>query len=121
MNDICHRVFKRMYVIRWLVEFGIARDEMLNVYKQKVRSITEYPSICWLNAISVKEKLMLERTQKVAFHLILGKDYISYENALEVLNMTSLSQRREYLFNKFATKMASSERFCNWFNQRSSE
>ena len=46
----------------------------------------------------------LERVQKSAFRVILGTEYSSYENALNTLNIETLSERRESLFNKFTLK-----------------
>ena len=45
-----------------------------------------------------------KQVQKSAFRLILGSQYLSYKNALDVLKMESLKDRRETLFQKFAIK-----------------
>ena len=44
----------------------------------------------------------IERVQKTALKLILKEKYKSYENALEILGLENLEQRREYLCLMFA-------------------
>ena len=46
----------------------------------------------------------LERVQKSALKVILGKKYTSYNSALNELNIDSLQDRRESLCLKFAKK-----------------
>ena len=46
----------------------------------------------------------MERVQKAALRVILGKKYTSYRNALKELNIDSLEERRESLCIKFAKK-----------------
>ena len=46
----------------------------------------------------------LERVQKSAFWIIVGNQYISYNNGQHVLKMETLKERREILFRLFAIK-----------------
>ena len=46
----------------------------------------------------------LERVQKVALKIILQEDYLTYEDALESLNLDTLRKRREKLCLSFAKK-----------------
>ena len=46
----------------------------------------------------------IERVQKVACRLILQEEYISYENALDVLDLDNLKDRRQKLCLKFAKR-----------------
>ena len=57
----------------------------------------------------------IERVQKAAFSVILGKDYISYENSLSVLGMKKLENRREALCAQFARKAPKSDKVSSWF------
>ena len=43
----------------------------------------------------------LERVQKAALKVILGKDYNDYDEALKLLNIQSLEQRREVISLRF--------------------
>ena len=42
--------------------------------------------------------IYIERVQKCALSLILGKKYINYDNALAILQLEKLCDRREALF-----------------------
>ena len=54
--------------------------------------------LCKLNSIYI------ERIQKCASKIILGKYYTSHENALDKLNMKTLNERRQTLCLNFAKK-----------------
>ena len=58
----------------------------------------------WHFGLSGKNRNSLERVQKSALRVILGKKYTSYSNALKELNIDSLQERRESLCIKFAKK-----------------
>ena len=47
----------------------------------------------------------IERVQKAAVRVIMGKDYIDYPHALNELNITDLYQRREKLSKNLALKI----------------
>ena len=59
-----------------------------------------------------------ERVQKAAFAVILGDNYIDYKNALTVLGMQTLSDRRTDLCLRFGKKCLKSEKFKHWFVER---
>ena len=94
---------------------GANESELKTIYCQHVRSILEYASVVWHSGLTLENKANIERVQKCALSIILGKDYINYENALSLLNLESLCRRREKLCLKFAKKSLASERFSSWF------
>ncbi len=49
----------------------------------------------WHSGLSVADRQDLERVQKAAVKVILGKDYVNYEEALIELKLESLNERRE--------------------------
>ena len=57
----------------------------------------------------------IERGQKSALEIILGKDYTSYENALILMNLKKLTTRREKLCLNFARKTAKTH--SHWCNE----
>ena len=69
----------------------------------------------WNGRITCKEKFQIERVQRCEFHIILGSHYISYENALEVLNLETLEDRRSSLSLNFALKVEKNPKFKPWF------
>ena len=60
--------------------------------------------------------LTLERIQKVALRIILGVEYISYENARNMFGLKTLKERRHDLCLKFALKLVESKHCEKFFN-----
>ena len=69
----------------------------------------------WQGNISQADKANIERVQKSALHIMLGEQYYSYKNALEVLSLETLDNRRNQLCLKFAKKCEKHDKFKNWF------
>ena len=59
----------------------------------------------------------LERVQKVALKVILDNNYNNYENALNVLDLDTLKDRREQLALVFARKCLKNPKMKNLFPQ----
>ena len=91
----------RMMLLRKVSTFGASIDDMKQIYTMFVRSVLETSSSVWHKSLTLENEVDLERIQKSAFRIILGNDYISYENALYVLGMETLKDRREIIFTKF--------------------
>ena len=68
---------------------------MKHIYKTFIRSNLEFSSTVWHSSLTLADRQDLERIQKAAVKIILGKDYDGYEKSLKVLNMESLDQKRE--------------------------
>ena len=60
----------------------------------------------------------LERIQKAALKVILGKEYDGYEKSLVNLNMESLEQRRETMALKFVKNSLKNHNFSKLFPLR---
>ena len=96
--------YSRMELLRKLLNFGAPHNDLLTVYKTLIRSVLEQSSNVWHSGLTVEQQNDLERVQKVALKLILQENYQSYENALNMLDLDTLKDRREYLCLKFARK-----------------
>ena len=57
----------------------------------------------------------LERVQKAALKVILGRDYSNYEDALKMTKMDSLEERRSLMALKFAKNCLRNENFSKLF------
>ena len=57
--------------------------------------MVENSAVVWHPGLTQIHAITIERVQKPAFSVILGKDYISYDNALQVLGMKKFSEKRE--------------------------
>ena len=83
-----------------------------------MRSNLEFSSTVWHSSLTLTERQDLERIQKSATKVILGKDYDNYKQALSDLNMESLNKRRENMALKFAKKSLENYHFSKLFPLR---
>ena len=102
-------------MLRRLKHHGASISELKDIYRLHVRSILEYAAVVWHSGLTLENKATIERVQKSALAIILGKGYINYDNALSILNLERLSGRREKLCLKFARKSLASEKFSSWY------
>ena len=93
-----------MQLLRKIAEFAPPISDLKQIYILFVRSILEQSSVVWHSSLTQENKSDLERVQKSAVKIILGDSYRGYKNALNVLNLQSLDERREELCLKFAKK-----------------
>ena len=84
----------------------------------QVRSKLEQSAAVWHSSLTKKNSSDLERVQKSALRVILGDKYTSYKNALEVIKLDSLEERREKLCLKFAKQCLRHEKLKDMFPQR---
>ena len=63
---------------------------MKQVYITLVRSLLEQSSTVWHSSLSQQNKIDLERVQKLALKIILKDQFISYEHALNILELETL-------------------------------
>ena len=63
----------------------------------------------------MKNKRDLERIQKCAVLVIMGKNYKNYKNGLKDLNLETLEKIRENLCLKFAKECLKNEKLKNMF------
>ena len=98
------RANARMELLRRVAAFTTSVEEKKNIYVLYVRSILEQSSVVWHNSLTQENSDDLERVQKSAVRIILGKSYDSYEEALEKVDIESLKDRREVLSKHFAKK-----------------
>ena len=92
-----------------------SKPTLVEIYKLFCRPTLEYCAPVWAGALTKKNSQDIERVQKNAFRIILGKDYNNYEDALSDIEETTLSERRKILCLKFAQNCLKHEKFQNWF------
>ena len=94
----------RMELLRRVASFDPGIEDLKTIYTLYVRSILEHSATVWHSSLTEENKNDLERVQKTALKVILGDQYKSYENALNLLNFETLSDRREKLCLTFALR-----------------
>ena len=96
----------RMRLLHKIAEFSPPVEDLVTVY---IRSILEQSCSIWNLSLTVDNIDDLERIQKSAMRIILQEDYSTYDQALEDLMLSKLSDRREKLSLKFAKNCVKNE------------
>ena len=104
-----------MVFLHKLSRFTKNKQDLKKIYILQIRSKLEQSAVLWHSSITQKCQNNLERVQKSALKIILGDKYVSYDNALKVLNLQSLKERREDLCLKFADKCLQVPKFSRMF------
>ena len=63
-----------MEILRQLTNFTKSQKDKLQIYKVYICSVLEQSSVVWHSSLTKQNERELERVQKVAVKLILGKD-----------------------------------------------
>ena len=112
---ICAKAYSRLWMLRNLMKHGASTVDLIDVYEKQCRSVLEMAVPAWSPGLTKTNANQIERVQKTACAIMLGEKYTSYENALNVLEMETLSDRRSALCLGFAKKAYISEKFQLWF------
>ena len=115
-EHITKKAFSRLWMIRRLKNLGLNTESLLQIFRTQVRSLLEYGAVTWHSMLTDENSKSIERVQKSALSIILGPDYICYENALERTKLERLDQRRIKLSLSFAKKAVNHPQHSSWFN-----
>ena len=88
---------------------------ILDYYLKEIRPLAEHGVIVWNSGLTKAQINNLEKIQKVAFLIILGHGYKSYESACNFFEISTLSSRRTQLCENFAIKLFKSKRRDEYF------
>ena len=69
----------------------------------------------WHSSLTVRNRKDLERIQKAAVRVIMGKDFLTYKHGLKALKLDTLEKRREKLCLRFAQNLLKSEKVKTFF------
>ena len=100
---------KRMELLRKVASFTTSIEEKKEIYILYIRSILEQSCVVWNSSLTEENCDDLERVQKAAVRIIVGKNYTNYENALLKADLEPLKIRRDKLSKTFAEKCLQSE------------
>ena len=120
-NNLCSKGYSRLWLLRRLQTLGASIEELLDVYQKQVRSIVELAVPVWEPGLTHVERKQIERVQKAACSIILGRNYNRYSEALSILGLETLSSRRKKLSLNFAKKALRHPRFSTWFQYNTSK
>lgn len=108
----------RMSLLRAVSRFSPPKSDLKLIYIQYIRSLLEQSCVLWHASLTLEDQDNIERVQKNALRIILKKSYTNYENALNMLNLETLKERRLELSLRFAKKCEKNPRFNDLFKEK---
>ena len=87
----------------------------LDFYLKEIRPVSEHGVPVWNSSLTKNQSNEIEKILKVAFRIILGDNYNSYDAACTLLNVMPLRYRRTELCTSFAIKLYKSARSADFF------
>ena len=102
--SLVKRAHSRMQLLRKVAGFSSNIKDLLTIYKIFIRSVLEQTCSVWHSSLTVDLSTDLERVQKCALRIILGKYYKSYKEACSKVGIEDLATRRASLCLSFAKK-----------------
>ena len=101
----------RLYMLKLLKQFNLPCDDLVTIFSGFVRPLAEYAASVWHPSLKSDKSAALERIQKRACRIIMGRQYTTYVDALEV---GTVNARREQLRLNFFKSLMNSKHFSNW-------
>ena len=120
-NYIVKRANMRLEILRRISSFGASWSDLKMIYISYIRSILEQNCTVWNSSLSVENSENIERVQKTSLKIILKYEYKSYENALKLLELEPLYERREILCYDFAKKCLNNPKIKHFFKLNNKE
>ena len=104
-----------MKILHTAAKFTSNISDLKLIYNQYIRSVLEYGSNVWHSSLTQQNKEDIERLQRCSVKIILKNNFNSYKEALKLLNMETLDQRREKGNLTFAKKCLKIENMKSLF------
>ena len=107
------RAYGRMQLLHKAAKFTKSKKDLKSIFITFIRPVLEQSSSVWHSSLTDENKSDLERVQKAAVKVIMGNDYIDYNESLKALNISNLAQRREKLIKNMAIKITNHPKVKN--------
>ena len=114
-SEIVKKAYQRIQLLNRASGFSSSKHDLKQIYLIFVRSILEQSAVVWHSGLTARNSRDLERVQKVAVKIILGKSYDNYSDGLKSLKLDSLKKRREKICLKFAKNCIQNDKVRNMF------
>ena len=92
--------------------------KLRNIYTTFVRPVLEQSAPVWHSRLTAENAKDLERIQKAAVRLIMGRRHLNYKTSLSKLNLQELPERRETLCVNFAKRTTQNKKMRHMFPHR---
>ena len=70
---LVRRAYSRMELLRQMTQFTKSRQDKLHIYQVYIKSVLEQACVVWKTSLTKKNERELERVQKIAVNLIIGR------------------------------------------------
>ena len=107
-----------MCLLRAVSQFKPPLSDLKLIYIQYIRSLLEQSCVVWHSSLTQENKDDIERVQKNSMRVILRQSYTTYKNALNILDLETLEERREKFSLKFALKCLKCSHTENLFEHK---
>ncbi len=121
-NDHVDHIYKKacnkIFILRKLKCYGFSKSQLTNIYVLHIRSVLEYCSVLWCNALTLYQTKKLVSVEKRALSIITGK-YVSNKNYLstcESINISDLNERWSQLLCNFGLQTMKNDKFKQWLD-----
>ena len=120
VKHITRTAYSRLWAISRLKASGVSNDDIFHFYIMKIRSVLEYAAPVFTSMLTESDKSDIERIQKIVFKIILGQDYVDYQQSCNLMKTSTLQARRQNLSLRFALSCLKSPQHQHLFKQRTS-
>ena len=114
-KHIVKKANKKMRLLHKFSKFTTNKAHLIHIYKSQVRANLEYCSTVWHSGLTESDNKDIERVQKAAVRIFMGNKYQGYQEALKVLKLESLKERRIKMALNFAKRSLKLENFSKLF------
>ena len=105
---MCKRAMSKIWLLRRLKKFKLEPELILDYYVKEIRPVLEQGIPIWNSGVTKAQIRAIENVQK-------GENYISYEVACTLFNLSPLQFRRADLAANFAIKLFKSSKSLEFF------
>ena len=103
VDEIYAKAAKRLFLLVQLRRAGLSQDDLCKYYKACIRSVLEYSCQVFHGGLTKEQSESLESIKKRALRII--NPQVSYTEALTLLNIDPLSDRRKNMCEKLFTQI----------------
>ena len=108
VQHMVSKASRSMSIMYRAKKFHFNTDTLLILYNWYIRTTLEYTAPTWHPGLTEAQHHRIERLQKRCFRIVLGAQYLTYENALQTLQACTLRERRESLTMRFGRSLLNS-------------
>ena len=116
VNELSRQATKKLWILIRFKTLGGTTQQLVTVYQCRIRSTLEFGAPVFHSGLTKEQSRQLELVQKKATAIILGKEYINYESALNQLRLERLDTRRTNLCYNFALSCIKSPKHKSMFS-----